>query len=96
MDMEPRSGLSCRYLRSECDVISGLICKIADDPFCYHQLVRRIFCIDGQELYLVLLIYLSVYGEVTYLAVTVFDLTSRLSDIGHALGTEFVELRIWS
>ena len=96
MDMKTRAGLSCCYLRSECDVISGLVCKIADNPLGYHQLVCRIFCINGQELDFVLFIYFSVDGEVTYLAVTVFDLTSRLRDIGHALGTEFVELRIWS
>ena len=72
-----------------------LVREVADDPLCYHELVCSILSIYRKELDLILLIDLAVDSEVSYLRVTILDLSSSLCYVCHALCAEFVELCIW-
>lgn len=77
--------------RSESNVESFALCQIADHPLGEHQLVGCLAGIDGQELDLVLLVYLAVEREIADLGVSVFDLGACAGDITHAQGAEIVE-----
>ena len=92
MDVHAGSGLAGRDLRSEGDVESPLVGEVPDDPFRQQELVGGRRHRIGQEFDLVLLIDLSVQGEVAHFAVSVFDLAAGLGDPDHAGAAEIVQL----
>ena len=59
--------LARSYLRRECEVHAILVCYLSHSPFGYHQLVCSLFYVNRQELYLVLLVVLSLGTEITHL-----------------------------
>lgn len=79
-------------LRGKGHVKTLFSAQCADNPFGNHQMVGSLDCRHGEEFYLILLVDLTVYGEVPHLVVAVFDLTSGLSYQVHALYPEVVKL----
>ena len=94
MYVQTRTSLTCGDLRGKGDVVVVFVSKVADDPLCNHQLIGRLGSLHGQELNLVLLVRYAIEREVTYLRVTILDLTTCLCDVGHALRAELVELGV--
>ena len=94
--MQARASLSGSNLGSKSDIVPMLVGKVADDPLGNHQLVGSILGIHGEELNLVLLIDHAINGKVTHLRVAILDLSASLSDVGHALSAELIELSIGS
>ena len=94
--MQSGTGLSCRYFRSESDVVSILVSKVTDNPFGNHQLVGCLLGTYRQKFDFVLLVYLTVKGEVSHFGMPVLNLSAGLCNVRHTLGTEFIELGIRS
>ena len=96
MDMQTGTCFSHRNFRSESDVVSILVSKVTDNPFGNHQLVGCLLGTYRQKFDFVLLVYLTVKGEITHFGMSVLNLSAGLCDISHAFGTEFVEFGIRS
>ena len=96
MYVQTRTSLTCSNLWCKCDVVAILVCEVADDPLRYHELVCGILCVYRKEFDLILFVYLAVDSEVSYLRVTILDLSSSLCNVCHALCAEFIEFSIWS
>ena len=92
VDVHAASGLPHRDLGGEADVQAAAESQVPDYPFGQKQLVCSRFHRAREELYLVLLIDFPVQGEVTHLAVAVFDLTARAGHMQHAVPAEVVKL----
>ena len=96
MDVETRTGFTCRNLWCESYVETVAISQIADDPFGNHQLIGRFLNFYGQEFDFILLINETVQCECSYFGMTVFDLTACTGDMLHTHCAEFVCLYIRS
>lgn len=73
-----------------------MISQITDNPFRNHQLIGSQVGTYRQEFNFILLIDFTVKREVTYLGMPVFDLSARLCNMQHTVGTEIIELGIRS
>ena len=65
----------------------------ADNPLGDHQRVGGFDCRNGEELDFILLEDFAFDSEITHLVVAILYGASGLSDEGHALNAEIVELR---
>ena len=94
VDMQARTRLARSDFRGKGDIEVHLVSQVTDDPFGNGELVGRPFCLDRKELYLVLLVDHTILHEVSHLGMTVFDVSTRLGYVLHALGAELVGLGI--
>ena len=83
MYVHTRTGFPGGDFRREGQLHTILVCQLEHYPFGNDNLVGGIFNIDGSELYLVLLVYLSVESEIPDLGMTVFYMTSGSGDEPH-------------
>ena len=86
------SGLAGSDLGRESEVYAVFVCNLAHRPLGNHQLVCSLLYVDGQELYLVLLVVFSVSAEVAHLGVSVLDVAAALRYAQHSLRAEVGEL----
>ena len=94
MHVQTASGLAHSNLRSKGDGDAVLISQLTHNPFGHNELVGCVFDVGRQKFYLILLINLAVFGEVTHLGMAVFDQAAGLCDEAHGFHTvvgEFVE-----
>ncbi len=87
MHVQSATRLAHSDFWSECDCDAVLVCQLTHNPLGYGELVGSVFYVCWQKLYFVLLIYLSVFGEIAHLGMSVFDEATGLSYEAHGLNT---------
>ena len=91
MYVHSRAGLAGCNLGGETYIQPIFESQIPDNPFGKQQLVGGSFYWIWQELYFILLIYLSVQSKIANLAVAIFYLTSGLRDMVHTFTAEIIQ-----
>ena len=92
MNVHTRTGLAHGDLGRKGQFYTILISQLTHDPFGNDKLIGCIFDVGGQEFDFILLVNLSILGEITHFGMSVLDLASALGNQLHGLGAQFSEL----